>query len=52
MNRGAVPDPGGQIGEEQDATQPMCVKHWWATLAPEGSCPVCSAQAGKVVAVV
>jgi rubredoxin len=47
-----VPDPGGQVGEELDATQPMCAKHWWATLGPDSTCPVCAAQSGKLVAVV
>ncbi len=48
MSRGAVPDPGAQTGEELDATQPMCVKHWWATLTPDGTCPVCAGQSGRL----
>ncbi|WP_210506481.1 hypothetical protein [Naasia sp. SYSU D00057] len=47
MTRRAVPDPGAGPREELPPTQPMCAKHWWATLGPDGKCPICAAQAGR-----
>ncbi|WP_286276069.1 hypothetical protein [Naasia aerilata] len=42
-----MPEAHSHPVDDLPVTQPMCAKHWWATLTPGGTCPLCEAQSGR-----